>query len=48
MNLPDHIIERMHMEFLLWEMAEYTCENIRNLDQDPELKKRIEDLSQIV
>ena len=48
MPLPDHILKRMHQEFLLWEMAEETCEKIDQLDQDPELKKRIEELTRYV
>ncbi len=38
----------MHQEFLLWEMAEETCEKIWQIDRDPELKERIEELSHIV
>ena len=46
--LQGHILKRMHQEFLLWEMAEETCDKIEQLDQDPVLKKRIEELSHIV
>ena len=42
MILPDHILNQMHQEKLLWEMAEDTCEKIEQLDQDPELIHRFE------
>ena len=48
MELPRHIIKWMHQEFLLWEMAEEIWEKIEHMDQDPELKKRIEELLEIV
>jgi len=45
MKLPLHIFKRMYKDFLAYERAGETKDKINQLDQDPEMQERINELS---